>query len=834
MILLITALFAANMTAAQKPDYLQSRLEKSRIPADAINTTCTHVHLDGDGQRITRQEPAQWFALDDEGSIKILYKDLDGQQLKVHKEGIKWPIDFVRTCLSPAKREYYKTLTGNTTKYLQPQGTATEIYLTQAIVDTYNAATKIKTLYLIEGEFKAYKAWLHSINTDLVHDNLTPFGLPIMAIPGIHNFKNLDKDHLHETIHKYCNQCRPDNIVLILDADLYQLPAFDPEKDETKDLSKRLNNFYTAARDFREMAKNIVPDVYLAHIKEEYLEETYADDEPVKGLDDLLAARHTRELPIIKEILELSRSGANLTYFATHNISAMQPRKLLSLFELELVKGCPRSFYGRHNRILANHVFTFKNGRYQYNTQDGELQLVAHGDSFDFARIGPKYVKIIQFPTATGDTIKKIIPWSPAEIRRDYVDKGIKNFFDTIPKYNAFCNIPEHNPKKYKQRVKDCYNLYFPLTHEPVAGKWDNIENYLRHVFAEQYEIALDWLYLTYTKPMQKIPAICLVSKEKNTGKSTFINLVRAMFEQNTATIGNQELTDRFNEDYITKLVVCIEEGLVEKSLIIEKMKAWITNPTATMDIKNLNRQQVDLFARFIMTSNHPDSFIRIDEDENRFWVRYVKMFTGKEDPDLVSKMTDEIPAFLFYLQHTHKIKYPKYSRLWFDPKVYHNEYLAALQQESHSQLYKNIQLFIEDEFYKYNSPNTIANQKPINTLYYTITEIGEGVYGSHRDTKTNNQYLRRVLTKEFNLPEPGGTAKVARPIETEGHTPEDPEYKLSTKCNVGRWYQFNIEQFIKPETLLQLNIDLVELDKQRKIEQQTLEVQQQASSLPF
>lgn len=829
--LFVNLLLTSTMSEAKEINYLQSRLEQARIPIEAIKTTCLHRHVDGFSNEVTEsQQDADFFTYNtSNGNIDILYKDLDGSALKVHVTGNKWPIEFIRECLSPANRKWQLETYDKKIKYSQKQGTTVEIYNTQAIVDTYNAGLKIKTLYLIEGEFKAFKAWWHSLQYDDTTKNITEFGLPIMAIPGIESYKNSTKDGLHETILKYINKCRPDNIVLLIDADLYQIGDFDPEKDERKDLSKRLENFYRAVVNFRELAKaTSVPDIYMAHIKEEFMEEK---PEPLKGLDDLMAAREGRENVILKEIDQLNVESSNLSYFNTHNISKMQPNKIRELFLLSLTRGCPTKFYGKYNQILQNHTFTFKNGQYAYNFELGVVELKAHGDSFEYARIGPKYVKIIQFPTAKGTHIQKIIPWSTGEIKRDYVDKGIKNFFDTIPKYNAFANIPEHDKKKYKQRISDCYNLYYPLTHEPTEGKWPTIEAFLTHVFREQYDVAIDWLYLTFVKPMQKVPAICLVSKEKNTGKSTFINLLHEIFEQNVAIIGNQELTDRFNEDYITKLIIGIEEGLVEKSLIIEKIKAWITNPTATMDIKNLNRQQVDLFAHFVWTSNSPDNFIRIDEDESRFWVRYVSKYEGEENVNMLDSMKEEIPAFLFYLGKNHTLKYPRTGRLHFAPSVYHNEFLQRLQAESHSQLYKNIYIWIQDQFFKFNPPDTVEANKQIITLYYNLKEVIDGVYGVNGMAIKEMQYVKKTLTTEFNLKEPQATSKVSKPIEDVDHTDENPKYINSKKINTGRWWRFDIERFISIEGLASLKIDAKELSQQRALEGTTIEP---AEDLPF
>lgn len=40
----------------------------------------------------------------------------------------------------------------------------------------------------------------------------------------------------------------------------------------------------------------------------------------------------------------------------------------------------------------------------------------------------------------------------------------------------------------------------------------------------------LDYLQLLYLYPIQKLPILLLVSEERNTGKSTFLNFLKAIF----------------------------------------------------------------------------------------------------------------------------------------------------------------------------------------------------------------------------------------------------------------------------------------------------------------
>lgn len=66
--------------------------------------------------------------------------------------------------------------------------------------------------------------------------------------------------------------------------------------------------------------------------------------------------------------------------------------------------------------------------------------------------------------------------------------------------------------------------------------------DFMRHIFGEQLSVGLDYLQLLYTKPLQRLPILLFVSKERNTGKTTFLNLLKAIFGAN--------MTFNTNEDF--------------------------------------------------------------------------------------------------------------------------------------------------------------------------------------------------------------------------------------------------------------------------------------------
>ena len=60
----------------------------------------------------------------------------------------------------------------------------------------------------------------------------------------------------------------------------------------------------------------------------------------------------------------------------------------------------------------------------------------------------------------------------------------------------------------------------------------------------------MDYLQLLYLQPIQKLPILLLVSEERNTGKSTFLNFLKALFQNNVTFNTNEDFRSQFNSDW--------------------------------------------------------------------------------------------------------------------------------------------------------------------------------------------------------------------------------------------------------------------------------------------
>ncbi len=111
----------------------------------------------------------------------------------------------------------------------------------------------------------------------------------------------------------------------------------------------------------------------------------------------------------------------------------------------------------------------------------------------------------------------------------------------------AFRTVPNH--LNYQKEIEGFLNLYEPIEHKPQQGDFSHIQSLMRHIFGEQYELGMDYMQLLYLQPTQKLPIVLLVSEERNTGKSTFLNFLKAVFENNVTFNTNEDFRSQFNSD---------------------------------------------------------------------------------------------------------------------------------------------------------------------------------------------------------------------------------------------------------------------------------------------
>ena len=214
----------------------------------------------------------------------------------------------------------------------------------------------------------------------------------------------------------------------------------------------------------------------------------------------------------------------------------------------------------------------------------------------NYIRVGTTYFKKSLYPTLSGDRIEILLPWSPELIRQDHG----KNALSEMETFDGFICFPENRLEFYLKNHQGYYNTYHSLSKKPIEGDISNTKKFIAHIFGEQTEIGFDYLQLLYLKPTQILPILCLVSKERATGKSTFLKWLKEIFEFNLTYLTNDSFTSNFNADWASKLLICIDEVLFQTEVLTERIKYLSTTNINKIEAKGKDRKEIEFFGKFI------------------------------------------------------------------------------------------------------------------------------------------------------------------------------------------------------------------------------------------
>ena len=297
----------------------------------------------------------------------------------------------------------------------------------------------------------------------------------------------------------------------------------------------------------------------------------------------------------------------------------------------------------------------------------------------EFIRVGTTLYKIVDQPRIDGGYVRKRIAWNSETLRQDYG----KDYMASVPKYDGFCTVPDH--VGYKPVVGKFLNLYEPISHRLQEGDFPCIRSLVEHIFGEQYEQGMDYLQLLYLYPIQKQPILLLVSEERNTGKSTFLNFLKAIYQNNVTFNTNEDFCSQFNSDWAGKLLIMVDEVLLNRREDSERLKNLSTTLSYKVEAKGKDRDEIGFFAKFVLCSNNEHLPVIIDAGETRYWVRKIVPLKS-DDTDFLQKLKTEIPAFLHFLQHR-QLSTGKESRMWFNPKLLETDALRKIIRSNRNRL---------------------------------------------------------------------------------------------------------------------------------------------------
>lgn len=634
------------------------------------------------------------------------------------------------------------------------------IYIPKPVSDQ----KKIASLFITDLPFSAESAMKEKIS--------------VVGYKGITNQNSENLSALHPDLVQLLQAKKIPTVVLVYNSDVLD-PGYSYGSE--KDLSKPLFNVYYAVKKFKDLLNAFDRDITLIwmNIKHQF------QFEGVITLDDLAQKHPDRVFSHFQNY----KSSENL-FFDCINLTEQSMNRLYVHLRLKDVI----TFYSYHADRLKQHEFVYKSVCYCH---DGDkLEKILYTDTKLYLRVGPYYYKRIMVTNAHEEYEEVLKPWSIGEIGRDYG----KDFIKQIPRFDSFVNKPNNSGEyqrvivsNHNSIVSNLYNIYHPVDWDPVAGEWPAIEKFLKHIFTacniegeSLYEFGLDYIQLSYQNPRQRLPILALVSSERNTGKSTFLDFLKLIYGANMAILDNQRFNPKFTSHFAGKLFVAIDEGHIplHDKTTKEMIKNMATGKVMWLEGKGANAEVVENFTHLLFCSNNERNFMQIDPGENRFAVLKVPSFRKqglKDDPDMLEKMRREIPAFLNFLQNR-RLHYPvKTTRFWFPDEVYITEALQLVMDKTKSILEKELDDWLNDAFHNFLQLE----------LNYTLEDICHEL-GKSADYKFPKSQIKELLLEYYNIT-PGSSLRYLFYTTKANGEPEEQKKK-------GRYCRFFAKDWLSDE----------------------------------
>lgn len=663
--------------------------------------------------------------------IEIIVYTLERLLINYKPEGSRWSKNFSIIRLKDP------VVKGNDVmKYRLPKGGGTYPFFPPGLIEKFEKKQPIKTIFLVEGYFKAFKASM--------------CGVDIIGLSSITHMKDKDKGKLHEDILKLMLTCNVERMVWLTDGDCLDITQ--KELTDGIDLYKRPKGFFQSIQTFKTLLDDYQDvEKWFVHIDTDTIiqagENKGTTRDLVKGIDDLLCTLPKKVNDIVEDLNSVSKGGF---YFQKFNIT-YGLSKVLKHFHLSDVKDF-YLFHVERRPELKDKEFIFNGTRYKYNEETGDCDVRIPAAANLYFRVADHYYKFLNLP----NQYKQLEKVFHERKKTTILDDHGKNFCKHVPKYEAFCNVPDH--VTFQQVINNCFNVYSPLDFSPeeeecTAEDCPTIIKFLTHIFGEKMasfthpdtgkkieyknlDIALDYLQIIYQQPWRKLPIICLVSKENNTGKSTFANFLRMMLGSNVAIVGNADLAGDFNAHWATKNVVICDETKIDKQHVIEKIKSLSTAKKIFMNAKGRGQVELDCFLKFVLITNNEESFITLSDNDIRYWVLKVPELKS-ENPHIVEQFVEEMPAFLSFL-NKRTLATENRNRMWFHPQLLKTEALKKVIAYSQPTIEKELRQYFKELFLDTGLDEILMTQKVVHKEVF--------------NNKYERNYLSNVLTNNLKV----------------------------------------------------------------------------------
>lgn len=763
------------------------------------------------------------FRSDEENNIRILFYTLDREliylnptweesQTHRHSDNDKERKPYMRIRLHPdncREGQKYQSPTKKECANIYP-------FIPPQIIEKWERGETFDTLVITEGEIKAMKGCM--------------CGGHVIGICGIQMFYNTGTHEVFQDIVRIVRDCQVKNLVFLHDGDCMNiaksaLESRDASGQPDEELTTRPRNFMKSATTFFRMYRKVLPkvNIYWQHINSKTL-----PGEP-KGLDNLLTAMPDDQERIIEE---MEKVDGMTVYFHRVNLTT-ERQNLAEHFALNSLK----DFYSRHKEEIdpepkpgeprSFRMFLFDGTIYRWNDQKNVCEEILSRDMMAYKRIGTSWFKEAKKPTAGKDKEGQFImtdvllPWSRQNITDDYGSDVLKK----LHKYDGFVNLPSHDD--YRRVIRNFYNLYRPLAYKPseedlrVHG-FPYIYSTLEHIFGKdnrgrglkpgdagydensQFDIGVDYIQLLYQKPMQNLPILCLVSNERGTGKTSLLDLLYTMFDENAVIVGNDNVQSNFNSILAGRLVVGVDESsLADNKGFTEKLKMWSTSTKQTIENKGKDPYQIDNFTKYILCSNNETRFIYASNEEVRFWVRKVPPFPeGQKVGKVKIFYEEEVPAFMAWLNQREMWYAPddprKIDRMYFPPEILHTKWLDDLLDAQRPRAERKMREWLKQWFIDFGRKELIT----------TPDKLQEAI--SYTDKKFGNydlDDLKRYIEENMHVKRLGGGSGKSSRFKYQivsNFVPEDDLYgdtviKITISGN-GRPYIFYAKDYLSQE----------------------------------
>lgn len=362
--------------------------------------------------------------------------------------------------------------------------------------------------------------------------------------------------------------------------------------------------------------------------------------------------------------------------------------------------------------------------------KEQQNEIIISNDSFELGTIVRVADKFYQYLEMTDKTRV----W----VYREFQGLKQDNFdFTKVKKYKGFTVEP--NFLNHKSEIDGWLNLFEGLAYEPKEGEFPTIEKLFKHIFQEQLEYGYDRYSLLLKEPKQLQPILVLASSLQATGKSTLLNLTQNLFKGNAVIINVSQYSQQFNALYASKLCIGIDETIISEQFVKERLKQDSTAKHIHLRRMRTDHSAIPFYGKFTLCTNKELDFARIEDDDQRFWVRRPGKIE-EFDPLFEEKLIEEIPYFLHFLS-TRTLSVPvSQGRMWFTKEQLYTDALADVISNSKSDCAKDIEIFFEEQLDKQNRVTIGATATEIFSFLNSKYKINEISYTLLHELKKDNR----------------------------------------------------------------------------------------------